>query len=252
MNQFGYEKAFNRLLQQYRIKDFGEMIGVTISVVIPAFNEARTLGQVVEKCKVFCNEVIVVNDGSTDNTRQIAEQHGAKVVQNKKKLGVAKATQKGFEAARGNIIVTIDADGQHEPSDMPKLMEPLTKGMGEVALGVRDEISHRSERIINALVNLNVKCSDSGTGFRAIKADLAKKMKPHGTCFCGTFVLEAHKLGARIVEIPIQTKPRAYGKRKMKTRHLRQIFYVLRDLIFTFLGRFFKSRTDGGTSLQFR
>jgi hypothetical protein len=109
----------------------------------------------------------------------------------------------------------------------------LAEGKAEVTLGVRSEIPHRSERIINALANLSVKCSDVGTGFRAIKADLAKKMKLHGTCLCGTFVLEVHKRGARIVEIPIQVKPRVYGERKVRTRHVRQFFYVLQDLIYT-------------------
>ena len=151
------------------------MARLTVSIVIPAFNEAMTLGQVIDNCKAFCNEVIVVDDGSTDNTSEIAKKAGATVIRNEKNSGVTKATQKGFEVARGSIIITMDADGQHEPSDIPKLIEPLTEGRGEMSLGVRDEIPHRSERIINALVNLSVKCSDTGTGFRAIKADLAKK-----------------------------------------------------------------------------
>ncbi len=74
--------------------------------------------------------------------------------------------------------------------------------------------------------------SDAGTGFRAIKAELAKKMRLHGTCLCGTFVLEAHKLGARITEIPVEVKPRMYGRRKVRTRHIKQFFYVLKDLLF--------------------
>jgi glycosyltransferase involved in cell wall biosynthesis len=208
------------------------MTRLTVSIVIPAFNEAMTLGELIDNCKVFCDEVIVVDDGSTDNTSEIAKKSGATVIQNEKNLGVTKATQKGFEVAHGNIIMTMDADGQHKPSDIPKLIEPLTEGRGEVALGVRDEIPHRSERIINTLVNLSVKCSDAGTGFRAMKADLVKKMKLHGTCLCGTFVLEAHKWGARIVETPVQTRSRTYGKRKVRTRHIRQIFYVFRDLVF--------------------
>ena len=203
-----------------------------VSVVIPAYNEAKSIGKVIANCKAFCDEIIVVDDGSTDDTAKIAKNSGAVVIRNEKNLGVTKATQNGFEATQGDIIVTMDADGQHDPSDIPKLTKPLAEGKAEVALGVRSEIPHRSERIINALTNLSVKCSDAGTGFRAVKADLAKKMKLHGTCLCGTFVLEAHKRGARIAEIPVQAKPRFYGKRKVRTRHIRQFFYVLKDLVF--------------------
>jgi len=203
-----------------------------VSVVIPAYNEAMSIGNVIANCKAFCDEIIVVDDASTDDTAEIAKNSGAAVIRNEKNLGVTKATQNGFKAAHGDIIVTMDADGQHDPSDIPKLIKPLEEGTAEVALGVRSEIPHRSEKIINALTNLSVKCSDAGTGFRAIKADLAKKMKLHGTCLCGTFVLETHKRGARIVEILVQVKPRISGKRKVRTRHIRQFFYVLKDLVF--------------------
>jgi glycosyltransferase involved in cell wall biosynthesis len=209
-----------------------KMVKPKVSIVIPAYNEATSIGEVVANCKAFCDEIIVVDDGSTDNTAEIAKNSGAVVIRNEKNLGVTKATRNGFGAAHGDIIVTMDADGQHDPSDIPKLIEPLAYGKAEVALGVRSEIPHRSERIINALTNLSVKCSDAGTGFRAAKADLAKKMKLHGTCLCGTFVLEAHKHGARIAEIPLQVKPRISGKRKVRTKHIRQFFYVLKDLVF--------------------
>ena len=203
-----------------------------VSVVIPAYNEAMPIGSVIADCKAFCDEIIVVDDGSTDNTAEIAKKSGAVVIQNEKNLGVTKAIQRGLKAVHGDIIVTMDADGQHDPSDIPNLIKPIIDGKGDVVLGVRDEIPNRSERIINALANLGARCSDTGTGFKAIRANIAKKMKLHGTCLCGTFVLEAHKRGARIVEIPIKTKTRIHGKRKVKTKHIKQFFYVARDLIF--------------------
>lgn len=202
------------------------------SVVIPAYNEAASIRNVIVEGKRFCDEIIVVDDGSTDNTAETAESSGAVVVRHEKNSGVIRTTESGFKVAQGDIIVTIDADGQHSPSDIPKLIEPISKGKADVVFGVRTIIPHRSEKIINKLTNLSVKCSDVGTGFRAIKAELAKKMRLHGTCLCGTFALEAHKRGARIAEIPIEAKPRMYGRRKVRTKHIKQFFYVLKDLLF--------------------
>ena len=203
-----------------------------VSVVIPAYNEAMSIGDVIANCKAFCDEIIVVDDGSRDETAEIAKKNGAFVIRNDKNFGVTRATQRGLEAAHGDIIVTLDADGQHAPSDIPNLIKPITDGRGDIVLGARDKIPNPSERIINALTNLGLKCSDAGTGFRAIRASIAKRMKLHGTCLCGTFVLEAHKHGGRIVEIRVRTKRRIYGKRKVKTRHIKQFLYVARDLIF--------------------
>ena len=203
-----------------------------ISVVILAYNEALAIGKVVAGCKRFCDGVIVVDDGSIDETAKTAKTNGAVVVCHGTNLGVTKATRSGFEAAHGDIIVTMDADGQHDPLDIPRLVELIIEAKADLTLGVREIIPHRSERIINSLASLRVKCSDSGTGFRALKKDLANKMGLHGACLCGTFVLGAHKHGARIKEIPIKVRQRVKEKRKMRTRHVKQFFYVLRDLIF--------------------
>jgi len=202
-----------------------------VSVIIPAYNEAMSIRSVISDCKAFGDEIIVVDDGSTDDTTEIAEKSGAVAVRNEKNLGVTKATRRGIEAARGDIIITMDADGQHDPSDIPNLIKPIIEEEGDVVLGVRDEIPHRSERMINALAGLKARCSDTGTGFRAMRASVAKKMELRGTCLCGTFFLEALKQGARVVEVSIKTKPRLHGERKMKTRHIKQFFYVVRALI---------------------
>ena len=203
-----------------------------ISVVIPAYNEAMSVGEVIANCKGFCDQIVVVDDGGTDDTYTAAKNGGAEVVRNEKNLGIAKAVQRGLEAADGEIIVTLDADGQHDPEDIPKLIKPIIDEKADVVLGVRREIPNHSEKVINAFTSMAVKCSDTGTGFRAIRRSVAEKMKLHGRCLCGTFVLEAHRRGARIVEVPIKTKERTYGTRKVKTRHIQQFFYVLRDLIF--------------------
>jgi glycosyltransferase involved in cell wall biosynthesis len=208
------------------------MAKLRVSVVIPAYNEAVTIGGVLSQCKPFCDEIIVIDDGSTDDTAEIAKKHGSRLIRHAKNLGVTKAVQEGIQVARGDVIVTMDADGQHNPLDLPKMIKPIVEGKADLTLGVRAEIPHCSERVINRLANLRIECSDVGTGFRAIGADLAKRMKLHGTCLCGTLVLEADKRGARIMEISVEMKPRSHGERRMRTRHIRQFFYVLADVVF--------------------
>lgn len=202
-----------------------------VSVVIPAYNEAMTIDGVLSQCKPFCDETIVIDDGSTDNTAEIAKKQGSKLISHAKNLGVTRAIQRGIQVACGDVIVTMDADGQHNPLDLPKMIRPIIEGEADVTLGVRAEIPHGSEKVINRLTNLRVGCSDVGTGFRAIRADLAKRMRLHGVCLCGTFVIEADKKGARIMEIPVEMKPRSHGERRIRTRHLRQFFYVLKDIL---------------------
>ncbi len=202
-----------------------------VSIVIPAYNEAVTIDGVLSQCKPFCDETIVIDDESTDNTARIAKKQGSKLIRHAKNLGIAKAIQEGIQAARGDVIVTMDADGQHNPQDLPKMIKPIIEGEADLTLGVRAEIPHGSEKVINRLTNLKVECSDVGTGFRAMKADLARQMRLHGACLCGTFILEADKKGARIMEIPVEMKPRSHGERRIGTRHIRQFFHVLKDVL---------------------
>jgi glycosyltransferase involved in cell wall biosynthesis len=90
-----------------------------ISVVVPAYNEARRIGEVLNRIRIFADEMLVVNDGSTDGTPEVAEKAGAKVVNNREKKGYIGCIRTGFHEATGDIIVTIDADGEHNPDEIP-------------------------------------------------------------------------------------------------------------------------------------
>jgi len=204
---------------------------VKVTTLIPAYNEEQTIGDVIQEALKYVDEVLVVDDGSTDRTGDVAQRSGAKVIKHDKNMGVLEALRTAFKASSSSVIVTLDADGQCPPLDIPRLIEPILEGKADLVLGVRDKVPHRSERIITFLTSLKVKCSDAGTGFRALKIELAKEMRLRGACPCGTFVLEAYKHNARIVEVPVQVKPRMYGKRKIRTRHIKQFFYLLKDIV---------------------
>lgn len=201
-----------------------------ITVVIPAHNEANRIGPVVQETNRHVDEVIVIDDGSTDETGEEAERAGAKVISNRCEKGYIGAIKTGFKEAQSEIVVTLDADGEHDPGEIPKLIEPILRGEADLVLGQREEIARPSEKLLNWLTNLRVKVRDSGTGFRALKRALALQLELKGRCTCGVFVLEAAALGARITEVPISINP-IDKERKPAWYHLRQLFYVLRWLL---------------------
>jgi len=183
-----------------------------VSVVIPANDEMNSIGDVIQGCKRYCEEIIVVDDGSTDETARVSREHGARVIQNGVKLGIVKSTEIGFKSASGNIVVTLDADGQHDPAVIPIITKPIVEGAADLVLGIRVEARPTSERILAKIIGLRVKCVDPRTGCRALRAELARNMHLWGFCLCGSLVLEAYRQAARIVEVPIRIRPRIYGK----------------------------------------
>ena len=183
-----------------------------ISAVIPANNEQSTIGEIVEGCKQYCDEVIVVDDASRDLTSEIARRAGARVTRNAIRLGIVRSTEIGLQLASREIIVTLDADGQHDPSEIPILVSPILHGYADLVLGKRTLGRPISEKIISSLTWLRVGCEDVGSGYRAFRRDLAHSIQPWGYCLCGSLVLEAQKHGARIVEVPITIGPRQGGK----------------------------------------
>ena len=197
-----------------------------VSVIIPAYNEASRVGPVVRAASRYADEIIVVDDDSADSTGVEAEAAGARVVY-QTHAGYIAAVKRGFREARGEIVVTMDADGEHKAEDIPRLIEPiLTEGV-DMVLGARPRVVRLSERCINWLTRLQVKgVSDTGTGFRALRRDLALRLNLRGRCICGVSVLEPAALGARITEVPIELvsirKPR-----RIAWFHAGQLLYVL-------------------------
>ena len=93
-----------------------------VSVIVPAFNESARIARVLRGIKPFADEVLVIDDGSKDNTGEIALQHGARVIR-QKNSGYIESIKNGFKEASGDIFVTIDADGENDPEDIPRLIK---------------------------------------------------------------------------------------------------------------------------------
>ncbi len=198
-----------------------------LTVVIPAYNEAERIKGVISEVNLFADEVLVIDDGSEDETVNVSQKAGAEVL-SQKHQGYVHALQYGLQFARGNIIVTMDADGEHDPSDIPKLVAPILKGEADLVLGSRECIPV-SEQVIRYLVRVCTPVHDHGTGFRAMTKELARTLPLRGKCTCGTLVLEAVSRGARIKEIPIEIRE-IKKKRKRRWIHMIQIIYVLFEI----------------------
>ena len=209
-----------------------------ISVIIPAYNEEPNLGLVLRDTKNilqnmgFPYEIIVVNDGSHDNTEGIARKYGVILINNDENLGKGAALIRGFRRARGNIVVTMDADGSHRAADIPFLLSPMLNGGSlEAIVGSRfvDEVGRRStsclhligNRIINALILMSTGryISDSQSGFRAYKKNALGKIMLHSTGFDieSEMTIKMLKKGFKFMEIPIRCDPRMNGVTRVNT-----------------------------------
>ena len=196
-----------------------------LTVAIPAYNEEDQIGSIVREAKPFADELIVVDDGSNDETASIAEQHGARVVR-QANSGHKAALKKGFREAKGDICLTMDADGEHDALDIQRLVWPIELGHADMVLGKREHVARISERSISRLARLKTNVRDTGTGMRAMRTDLARRLTSPGRCICGTYVLEAHHLGAKIQEVPIHLR-QVKKPRKVAWGHAVQLFHVL-------------------------
>lgn len=189
-----------------------------VIAVIPAYNEASRLTSVITNVRAFVDEVIVVNDGSDDASGDVAAAAGATVVSHHINCGAGAATMTGIEAARlrsASIVITIDADEQHDPKDIPALLAPLKAGECDIVFANRFGNRNRIpfiRRIFNWIGNLVSLIAtgrwvkDSQCGFKAIgpKALAEIDLRMSGFEFCTEIVRESVQHKWRVVEVPIK------------------------------------------------
>ena len=191
-----------------------------ISVILPAKNESAAISQTIAQIQQLqrAHEIIVVNDGSTDNTKEIAEQSGATVITHPYSKGNGAAIKTGARAATGDIIVFMDADGQHDPQDIPKLLEKINQGY-DLVVGARQKGSQASvgRGVANALYNnlatymTEQKVEDLTSGFRAVRAEKFREfiyLLPNGFSYPTTSTMAFFRAGYSVTYIPIHAAKR--------------------------------------------
>ncbi len=202
---------------------------MTTTAVLPARNEASRVAETVRRTAPHVDEVLVVDDGSADDTAAVARAAGARVV-SQPPSGYIAALKAGFASATSDVVVVIDADGEFEPDDIPRLLEPIRQGRADMVQGRRPRIPRPSERVLTGLAGCVAPVGDSGTGFRAIRTELARRLTIPGTCICGILTLEAISLGARVEDVPVALRE-TDKRRRIAYGHVIQLFRLLPWLV---------------------
>jgi glycosyltransferase involved in cell wall biosynthesis len=159
-----------------------------VCILIPAYNAAKTLGSVLEKVRALGMDMIVVNDGSTDETGRVALEYGALLLEHPSNLGKGKALRTGFEYAlqkEYQVVITLDADGQHDPSEIPSLLKIFQSVKPDILIAsragefgqmtfLRRFWNRLAARAVGRLCHSDI--TDSQSGFRLIRAEILKEI----------------------------------------------------------------------------
>jgi dolichol-phosphate mannosyltransferase len=203
----------------------------TVSVVIPTRNEEQTIEPVIARCRSHADEIVVIDGHSTDATRDVATRLGARVVLDNGR-GKGAALRQAIGLVRGDILVFIDADGSHDPDDIPKMVDPIVRGEAEHCIASRmrggsDELFATfpqfvrmvGGQMITLAINyrFGIRITDSQNGFRAFLTEAARRLALHedGTTIEQEMTIKSIRHGLRIMEIPIHEYARAAGESKI-------------------------------------
>lgn len=222
-----------------------------ISVIIPAYNEEKNIRETIERVRNTGSdyEIIVVDDGSKDNTYKAANDAGAISFRLKENKGKGAAFRKGIEEATGDIIAQVDADSQFMPEEIPKLIQPIlddkadatlgsrfTKGsvVEEGALSLRNRMGNYGDSLLTSIVCLH-RVTDVQAGFKAFKGkDLKQiKFKENHFGYEPELVILAKKKGLRIVDVPILYKKRRGGQSNIN--FIRDAYRISKTILRTML-----------------
>lgn len=146
------------------------MVKQKIIVVIPALNEEKTISKIIKGVKKYVDEIILVDDASTDKTAIIAQREGAIVLTHKKNQGYDKSIDDGFAWAakrEATIVLTFDSDGQHNPEDIPKIIEPILNREADVVVGKRPHYARIAEYLFAFMAKVKANIDDPLCGLKA-------------------------------------------------------------------------------------
>jgi glycosyltransferase involved in cell wall biosynthesis len=203
-----------------------------VTVLVAAYNEAPVIGGVVRQAlqAVPASEVLVVDDGSTDGTQQVAADAGARVLRLDANGGKGAAIRQGLGESRGQVIVLIDGDGQDDPSEIPQLLEALrpdvdlvvgSRFIGRFEPGAITPVNHWGNRFLTSVINLlfSTALTDTQAGFKAFRAETLRRvsLRAHRFDIEVDLLLGVLRAGGRVVEVPVRRAPRQHGESRLNS-----------------------------------
>ncbi len=222
---------------------------VDLSIVIPVYNEAESLpGLYAELIRVLSDlerpyEIIAVDDGSSDDSwavlkRLTANDSHVKAIRFRRNFGQTAAFAAGFDAAQGEIVITIDADGQNDPADIPRLLDKMAEGY-DIVSGWRQDrkepffLRRMPSVVANWLISqtTDVRLHDYGCSLKAYHRDVAKNIRLYGELHRFIPAL-ASWMGVCIAEVPVCDRKRLYGKSKVGIGRTTRVFFDLLTVAF--------------------
>lgn len=231
-----------------------------IVILIPAYNEAKTIDRIItEARKSFPSaDIVVINDGSTDSTAEIAEKSGVFVISLPYNLGIGGAIQTGYIFAKEmgyKMAVRVDADAQHDPNDIIKIVTPILEGKSDLVIGsrfignkhYRSPLARRIGMVIlSSFISLIIRqrVTDTTSGFQAVNEEVIKFYAndyPHDYPEPEALVV-LHRAGYRIQEVPVLMRQRAGGRSSIDP--FSSLYYMIKVLLAILIGLLRKSSKE--------
>jgi glycosyltransferase involved in cell wall biosynthesis len=232
----------------------GRLAALRRIAIVPALNEERSIGRLIDELRVLdpAMEVVVVSDGSTDRTAEVAADRGAHVLRLPFNVGIGGAVQTGFRFALENgydFAVRLDGDGQHDPAELAAVLRPVVLGEADIAIGSRflGEGGYRSSaarrigiRVLARVVSRISGCTltDTTSGFQALDRRaiaLYAAELPHDYPEVEGLVM-ALRRGLRVTEVPVTMREREHGSSSIGT--LASVYYMVKVLLAIFIDLF--------------
>jgi dolichol-phosphate mannosyltransferase len=219
-----------------------------VSLAIPARNEERCIAEVIEKSIPFVDEILVIDGHSVDRTVEIAESYGCRVVKDNKR-GKGEAIRVGANSVSHPIVVFMDADGSHDPADIPSLVDPILANKADLVIGSRatggsDELHGDIDKLFRMvgadiiLIGVNMRwkqnLTESQNGFRAIRTEVIRSLNltENITTIEQEMMMKALKKGFIVTEVPSHEYSRKFGDSSIKLHKVwfRYIYSFIKNL----------------------